>query len=736
MSKKSRAKAATRAKAPTASRTLSAREPSAFLARWGNLLAGGIVVLAALAAYRNSFSGPFFFDDISAITDNSTIRHFENAFSPSPKNATFGRPLLNLSFALNYALGGMKVWGYHAFNLLIHTLAGLTLFGLVRRTLECGRGAPTPRATQMRGEGTPPTILALAVAVIWVVHPLQTEAVTYISQRAESLMGLFYLLTLYCFIRGTEHCRSGFTPDSSGINPDLQSERGARNGSQLSTLNSGLWLSASLLACFLGATTKEIIVTAPVMVLLYDRTFVAGSFREAWRQRWRYYLGLAGTWLLLARLMTGLTQRGVGFDHTVNWWNYALTSCRSVGLYLKLAIWPHPLVFDYGTNTIVVQHAAEIAPYALLLAGLLVGTAIALWRWPVVGFAGVWLFLILAPTSSVVPIALSPMAEHRMYLPLASVVALVVLGLDRLMGRRSLILFAAMAVGLGWLSVRRNEDYRSEVAMLSDTAAKCPDNERVRYNYGLALSHIAGRERDAIAEYQAALRIDPDYIDAHNNLGNALSQIPGRLPDAMAEYQAALRINPDSAEAHNNLGNALSQIPGRLPDAMAEYQAALRINPDYADAHYDLGKSLSQIPGRLPEAMAEYQATLRIDPDYAAAHNNLGNALLQIPGRLPEAMAEYQAALRIDPDYADAHYNLGVSLAQIPGRSPDAITEYQAVLRINPDDADAHYNLGRLLMDVPGRRQDAISHFEAALRIRPDFTQARETLDQLQKSQQ
>jgi len=738
------------AKAPTASRILAPRAPRTFLARWGTLLASGIIVLAALAAYHNSFSGPFFFDDISAITGNSTIRHFENAFSPSPNNATFGRPLLNLSFALNYALGGMNVWGYHAFNLLIHLLAGLTLFGLVRRTLAshlATRGfqisnlkskiVESPATAQseisnLRFEMPQATLLALAVAVIWTVHPLQTEAVTYISQRAESLMGLFYLLTLYCFVRSTDE--TGERQQARGE----RSEHGSPPNSAVQSFSSSVlsWRLASIFFCFLGATTKEIIVTAPVLVLLYDRTFVAGSFRAAWRQRWRYYLGLAGTWLLLARLMTGLNQRGVGFDHTIKWWNYALTSCRSVGLYLKLAVWPHPLVFDYGTNTIVVQHAAEIAPYALLLAGLLVGTAIALWRWPVVGFAGVWIFLILAPTSSVVPVILSPMAEHRMYLPLASVIALVVLGLYRLMGRRSLILFAAMAVGLGWLSVRRNEDYRSEVAMLSDTAAKCPDNERVRYNYGLALSHIAGRERDAMAEYQAALRIDPDYVDAHNNLGNALSQIPGRLPDAMAEYQAALRINPDSAEAHNNLGNALSQIPGRLPDAMAEYQAALRINPDYADAHYNLGKSLSQIPGRLPDAMAEYQATLRIDPDYAAAHNNLGNALLQIPGRLPDAIAEYQAALRINPDYADAHYNLGISLSQISGRSPDAMAEYQAALRINPDDADAHYNLGRLLMDIPRRRQDAISHFEAALRIRPDFVQAREILDQLQKSQQ
>jgi tetratricopeptide (TPR) repeat protein len=346
------------------------------------------------------------------------------------------------------------------------------------------------------------------------------------------------------------------------------------------------------------------------MVLLYDRTFVAGSFREAWRQRWRYYLGLAGTWLLLARLMIGLNQRGVGFSHEVTWWNYALTSCRSVGLYLKLAVWPHPLVFDYGTNTIVVQHAAEIAPYALLLAVLLVGTAIALWRWPVAGFAGAWLFLILAPTSSVVPVILSPIAEHRMYLSLASVVALVVLGLYRLMGRRSLILFAAIAVGLSCLTVQRNKDYSTIVSIWSDTITKRPGNERAHLNLGLALSRTPDRMPDAIAVYQAELAIKPDFAEAHCNLGNALSQIPGRLLDAVPEYEAALRIKPDYLEAHLNLGSALAKIPGRLQDAITQYEEVLRINPAFSAAHFNLGMILMDIPGRQQEAIDHLKAAV------------------------------------------------------------------------------------------------------------------------------
>jgi tetratricopeptide (TPR) repeat protein len=689
MSKKGRARtaakeAATGAKAPAGTSAQALAEVSgkalaatptpardAFWARWGIFLAGSVVVLAVLAVYHNSFSGPFVLDDTLSITNNSSIRRLGSALFPPPDSGTGGRPLLNLTFALNYALSGFNVWGYHAFNLLVHVLAGLTLFGVVRRTLlrpefsKCGRGVLTPQSAQTRGGDTLPTTvkcfataatpLALAIAVIWTVHPLQTEAVTYISQRAESLMGLFYLLTLYCFIRGADNrCQVSGVRYQGSEDPKIGSQPSALS-SQLPVLRSfseGGWLVASICCCLLGSMCKEIIVTAPVIVFLYDRTFVAGSFREAWQRRWRYYLGLAATWLLLAYLMTGLDQRGVGFDRDVSWWSYALTSCRSVVLYLKLAVWPHPLVLDYGTA--VVQHAAEVAPYMLILVGLIVATGVALWRWPVIGFAGAWFFVILAPASSVIPVAGQPMAEHRLYLSLAAVVVLVVLGLHRLIGRRSLLVCAAVAVGLGCITVQRNKDYRSEVILWSDTITKYPNNERAHSNLGFALAKMPGHLSEAISEYEAALRINPDYADAHNNLGNALLKEPGRLPDAIAEFEQALRNNPNLVEAHYNLGNALVNVPGRLPDAIAHFEAALRLNPDLADAHISLGNALLGIPGRRPDAIVHFETALRLNPDSAVAHYDLGNALLNAPGHLNDAIAQYKEALRLKPDLAPA----------------------------------------------------------------------------------
>ena len=188
--------------------------PSLFPAQardWSGLACGVILAAGAIAVYRGSFSVPLIFDDQSSITDNPTIRHLwpiGRVFFPPNDAVVGGRPLLNFSYALNYAFGGTNVFGYHLVNLLIHVLAGCTPFGLVRRTPQ--------RPAFAERFGSSSTLLALAVSALWTWHPVLTESVTYLSERAESLMGLFYLLTMYCFVRGATDdarlSRSWFSP--------------------------------------------------------------------------------------------------------------------------------------------------------------------------------------------------------------------------------------------------------------------------------------------------------------------------------------------------------------------------------------------------------------------------------------------------------------------------------------------------------------------------------------------
>jgi len=456
--------------------------------RQGNFLAATGIAIAAIAAYSGSFHGPFLYDDIGSIPRNLTIRHLWPIWAPlmpPPGGYTVsGRPLVNLSLALNYALGGLDVRGYHAVNLAIHILAALTLLGVVRRTLD--RVRPT----------TAPLNLwtAFTIALLWAVHPLQTESVTLIIQRAESLMGLFYLLTLYFFIRSVDaapigletHLRlpiPGLFEAGPGSGTPATSDK-LPTGFEGSTQVSGLRFQVfAVAACFCCAATKEVAATAPFLVLLYDRTFVSGSFTGALRRRRGFYAGLASSWILLAYLVLGAGGRAgtAGFGAGVPWWAYALTQFKGVAHYLRLSIWPYPLVADYGrtlggpTLGLIGDAAVVLGLLALTVKGvmsqllnsrselmvkgvapllvnspdkltsrmvkgvapLLVnspdkltssGATPLLGFYALFGFAGAWFFLILAPSSSVVPIVTEIIAEHRMYLSLAAVIAVVVIG--------------------------------------------------------------------------------------------------------------------------------------------------------------------------------------------------------------------------------------------------------------------------------------------------------------------
>jgi tetratricopeptide (TPR) repeat protein len=698
------------------------------VARWRVPAVAAILILAAVGAYWNSFNVPFLLDDQWAVTENPSIHHLGRVgevLSPPTTGTTSARPLLNLTFALNYAWGGLSVRGYHAVNLLIHICAGLVLLGIVRRTLLL------PGLWHRYGEAALP--LAAFAALLWTLHPLQTESVTYISQRAESLMGLFYLLTLYGFIRSAvgrgRHTAPDYQiPPLGGSNsntagfgdPALQQSVGG---------GSKLWLGLSVAACFCGMATKQVMVTAPLLVLLYDRAFVSESFRSALVNRRWYYSSLAATWIWLGFLMHhwSLAEISVGFQERVSWLTYALTELRVVADYLKLTFWPHPLVFDYGSEILMADPLA-IAPYALIVVAILLGVVISWRKSPKAGFLGGCFFLILAPTSTVVPIAAQPMAESRMYLPLAAVVVLVALGCYSLGRRRALFVLGVVVVGLGVLTVRRNFDYRSTLSIWEDTLAKHPDSSRGHNNLGTVLLGIPGRSADAIAQFEEALRLEPTYVEAHNNLATELAKIPGRLADAIAHYEEAIRLKPDYVEAHSNLSLELAKIPGRLPDAIAHGEEALRLKPNHAEAHNNLAIELAKTPGRLADAIAHYEEAIRLKPEYSEAHNNLALELAKIPGRLPDAIAHYEEALRLNPTYAEAHCNLADELAEIPDRLPDAIAHYETALRLKPDFIVAHNNLAVALAKIPYRLPEAIAHYEAAVRLKPDLVEARNNL--------
>jgi tetratricopeptide (TPR) repeat protein len=625
--------------------------PDRTVFRRGTLFGAGLIVLAALTAYHDSFRGPFVFDDHCSIVANRTVRRLwpigPVLLPPADGSAVDRRPVVNFSVALNYALGGTSVWGYHLLNFLAHTIAALILFGVIRRSLRL------PALAQPFGGAATP--LALVAALIWAVHPLQTNAVTYIIQRTEVLAGLFYLLTLYCTIRG-----------ATAEGGDREQGIGDRNRSSIPHAPSPLpcplspvpcplsWYAGAVAACLAALGSKESAVSAPVVVLVYDRLFLSRSWRELWRRRWGLYLGLAATWgltaLLLARDWLASPPRPWAIAQQGNvagtWLEYALLQFESITLYLRLCFWPAPLILDYGPAA--VEGPTQVLPYAALVTALILGTALALRRRAALGFLGVWFFAILAPSSGVVPITPECAAEKRMYLPLAAVVLAMVAGAYRL-GRRyvaragggkhvsggrddrvdnlrcyraKLLAYGMAATAVAMLalwSARRNRDYRTEQVIWQDTAEKRPNSARAQYALGVVQAS-AGQGAAAIRHYRRSLELNPYYAPAHNNLGAALYEA-GQVEEAIGHFVQAIGWDPDYPPPQANLAQALAGL-GRWEEALAHCRRAVELDPDFAAAHNKLGTILLRL-GRESEAIAHYRQAMRLDPGLAEARDNL-----------------------------------------------------------------------------------------------------------------
>ena len=539
----------------------------------------GAAVLVTLLAFAPALTAPLLFDDTTSVDHNATITQLwppSVALHPLAESPTAGRPVANYSLAINYALnralgvdqsrdpgGPDKTISYHVLNLLIHVASGLLLFGIVRRTLRSPRFG---ERWQERADA-----LALFVAAIWLLHPLQTEAVDYITQRTEVLVSLCYLATLYCSIRAW----------------DAAAAIRMR------------WYAAAVAACILGMGSKEVMVSAPLMVVLYDRAFRLSSWRDiatgAMRERRWFYAALWATLLLLAALLSATPRTTAGLHSGMPWYAYLNSQGWAVPHYLRLALWPSGLTVDYGQQALAPWRGL---PGLLLLGALGVATVVA-WtradRWGWLGFCGAWFFCLLAPSSSFVPVATEIAAERRVYLALAAVIVVVVIGVHasllrtgsdkrrmastRAIGAGALVVVAILAV----LTFRRSTLYQHPDALWSDAIANQPGNARAWNNLGQVLTDApVPRDVEADSLFRHAVRLDSSYVPALYNL--ATSDIAHRhLDDAEQLLRRVTSINPDDVQALAHLGEVLA-IRGDLDGALSHLERAVALAPDDAGA--------------------------------------------------------------------------------------------------------------------------------------------------------
>ena len=532
-----------------------------------------MLVLLGVLSYAGRLGGPFLFDDAQSIVDNPSLVPFDvlRALTPPRETPVAARPLVNLSFAVDAALHGLSPGAFHTTNLLVHLACALLAFAVLCRLFE---------ASALPGWlGRWPALPAFLAAAAFCAHPLASEVVLYATQRSESLVALCYLGALWLLTRE------------------------ARSGAR-----SWPWL---LVLGVLGAASKEVFVTAPLVLLACDRAFYAGSLREALRRRPAFHAAAAASLVPVL-----LLQHGAPRSESVRLFEleYLSAQARIVPGYVWHALWPAQPVLDYGPLW-PGQHAQA---WAWLASPLMAALALCIWRWPRRGFVALWVCAILAPTSSVLSIHTELGAERRFYLPLLGIVAGLALLLCACAARRlqpraaGWLLALGLLVSLGLAALTRQHAlvYRDVRSYWQAAVAARPENARAHYNLAETLRR-EGAPEEAMRAFSQALALQPDYTDAHANLSGLLIA-RGALAEGLAHAERAAALAPGSPGVHYNLALACA-FNGQLARALAELEITVRLEPRHWEAHRRLAQGYLAA-GRREEAGREVGLLLARDP--------------------------------------------------------------------------------------------------------------------------
>ena len=571
-----------------------------------------LLFCATAIAYWPALSGAQLWDDDQHITQAALrpLHGLWRIWSDLSSTQQY-YPLLYTAFWVEHRIWGDATTGYHLMNIALHSVSALLVFLIARRLKLPG---------------------AWLAALFFALHPVCVESVAWITEQKNTLSGVFYLASMLTYLKYDE-TRTKST------------------------------YCASLVLFILALLSKSATVILPgvLLVLLWWRRG---------RLDWRRDAAPLAPWFALA-LSSGLLTSHVervylgahGSAFELSPLGRVLLATRVPWFYASKVLWPVDLVFSYPkwkidpgawwqylfpaslailTAALVFRARRNRGPLAALL--IFCGSL-----FPVLGFLNVFYF------------RYSYVADHFQYLACLAILVPAAAGLSALAERFAIRrpwrigLSAALLLCLAGLTWTQSTIYTDRETLYRSILARNPESWLAHNNLGLLLVQTPGGLAEATVHYREAVRIEPDYPEAHFNLASARahSGSEARRAEAEAGYRTALRLKPDYVEAHYNLANLLAAAPGRLGEAVAEYRTALRIEPDLAEAHANLGNALARIPGQMPDAIGEYQSALRLKPALTMQRLNLANALAET-GRLSEAIAQCEMALRIAPDLEPA----------------------------------------------------------------------------------
>ncbi|MEN8134056.1 MAG: tetratricopeptide repeat protein [Thermodesulfobacteriota bacterium] len=581
-----------------------------------------LVIILGILGYSNSLTVPFQFDDVPNIVENPVIKNLAYYKTPAKakvynRNAEYpiliNRYIGSLTFALNYKINKLDVTGYHVVNLLIHLINSLLIYWFVQLifiTLAAETGGDSPLFLKHA------SIIALFSSLLFVSHPIQTQAVTYIIQRFASLATMFYLFSIIMYIKAR-----------LALNDSNTKTRGKK----ISTRALVYYLIA-LFAAVLAMKTKEIAFTLPAMIVLYEFLFFKGETKS----RILYLLPFILTMLIIPTTLIYIVGLGGGVTRLVTDMprlDYLFTEFRVIITYIRLIFFPVDQNLDYDYPLYHSIFDPEVFLSFMALSTICFTVIYSFWRYRitlpltrVILFGTAWFFATLSIESSIIPIV-DVIFEHRMYLPslgiflvISILLVMIIEGCQQKWVDGTIFLSVIIvSMVLTGITYSRNNVWNDKIVLWQDVVNKSPGKARGYTQLGLAHSEKGDLDKE-VKYYKKAVSLDPSYFVAHLGLGISLGKV-GRTHEAIKEFREALRINPHSADAHKNLGTALGRL-GRTDEAVKEFREALRINPQNAEAHDSLGIGLYKL-GRTNEAIKEFEEALRINPSYFEARNHL-----------------------------------------------------------------------------------------------------------------
>ena len=669
-----------------------------------------LVLVAVIGlAYGNTFLNAFHFDDIPSILEKPWIRGLDKI--PQFLFSFFQRPLVILSFNINYAFSEFSVWSYHLFNIIFHVLATLLVYQLAHRVLDYLKEFSPQKGF---------AFFPFYVAMIFALHPLNTQSVTYISSRSSLLVTVFYLGSLILFFKGFKTWK----------------ETGRKGWDHF--LGSGI--------CFLlGGFSKETIVTLPAMLFLFHFYFISRETPKAWiatNAKWIFLLAIP----LLA--FVGYKQLAAG----------GLLSASSA--YLQPGTWfltqTSVVPFEYFRKMLFPFNMNIDIDFPILsdwlqseswLGMVVLGLFIIFWvrisshssetdsleaGRRCVGFGMAWILLTLLPTSSFIPL-LDVAVEHRTYLPVVGFVFMFAGGFGcvrtwckevsprfsfpatKLVNSCAVLILLCFSIGV----IIRNGDWKDEVTLWTDAKKKSPNLVRPYNNVGEAYDKL-GKYDEAIVEFEGALKIEPNYFFGLNNLGNIYGK-QRKLPQAIGYFQRALEQKPDYSPAHYNLARAF-HLTGKRQEAAESYRKAIKSNPYFEQAFYNLAYLAMEL-SLFDEAIQNFKKFLAMQPNHSKAHFGLGNGLM-MKGHLDLALAEYRKSAQLDPQFAFPYLNMA-NIQMQTKNIPAAIENFEKALSINPTMPAVHLSLGMVYHQFHGNKEKALGHLKESLHLAPDQPRAK-----------